>query len=138
MDVYSGYNQIPMYKGDQEATIFITNSDTYCYKVMSSVLKNAGTTYPRLVIIVFQEQIEGAVKVSIDDKVVKISLKTYRIHQLEEVFKVLQRCRMKLNPTKSTFGILPNFLGSVITQRGIEAYPNQIEAIQNMLSPRNV
>ncbi|XP_072072144.1 uncharacterized protein [Arachis hypogaea] len=42
MDAYSGYNQIPMHRPNEEKTAFITPGDTYCYKVMPFGLKNAG------------------------------------------------------------------------------------------------
>ena len=34
MDAYSGYNQIPMYKRDEEHTSFITDHGLCYYKVM--------------------------------------------------------------------------------------------------------
>ncbi|VVA31187.1 PREDICTED: Retrovirus-related Pol poly from transposon, partial [Prunus dulcis] len=40
------------------------------------------------------------------------------------------------NPSKCTFGVSSDrFLGYLVTQRGIEAHPNQIKAILNMKSP---
>ena len=43
---------------------------------------------------------------------------------------------MKLNPKKCTFGVPSGkFLGYLVTQRGIEADPDQISAILNMKSP---
>lgn len=45
LDAYSGYNQIPMHRPDNEKTTFITERATYCYEVMSFGLKNAGATY---------------------------------------------------------------------------------------------
>ena len=45
MDAFSGYNQISMDPDDQEKTSFITVQGTYCYRVMSFGLKNAGATY---------------------------------------------------------------------------------------------
>ena len=45
MDEYSGYNQIPMYKPDEEHTSFITDRGLYCYKAMPFGLKTAGATY---------------------------------------------------------------------------------------------
>ncbi|XP_071695039.1 uncharacterized mitochondrial protein AtMg00860-like [Rutidosis leptorrhynchoides] len=45
---------------------------------------------------------------------------------------------MKLNPSKCSFGEEEGkFLGHIITERGIRANPNKIEAIENMPSPRN-
>ena len=48
MDAFLGYNQIRMDEADQEKTSFITSQGLFCYKVMSFGLKNAGTTYQRL------------------------------------------------------------------------------------------
>ena len=45
MDGFSRYNQIKMAPKDMEKTSFITPCGTYCYKVMSFGLKNAGATY---------------------------------------------------------------------------------------------
>ena len=45
MDGFSGYNQIMMAVMDKIKTAFITEWGTYCYKVMSFGLKNAGATY---------------------------------------------------------------------------------------------
>ncbi|XP_062100796.1 uncharacterized protein LOC133806720 [Humulus lupulus] len=43
---------------------------------------------------------------------------------------------MKLNPTKCSFGVTAGkFLGYLVTQRGIEANPAQIESIQRIPSP---
>lgn len=41
MDAFSGYNQIMMHADDREKTTFITDRETYCYKVMPFGLKNA-------------------------------------------------------------------------------------------------
>ena len=49
MDAFSGYNQILMKEEDQEKTALVTSQGLYCYKVMPFRLKNAGTTYKRLV-----------------------------------------------------------------------------------------
>lgn len=69
--------------------VFIANGGIYCYKVMAFVLENAGATCQRLVTTVFQEQIEGIVKVCIDDMVVKCLLKADRIRHLEELIKII-------------------------------------------------
>jgi len=48
LDVYSGYNQIPMYPADREKKAFQTEKAIFCYEVMPFGLKNAGATYQRL------------------------------------------------------------------------------------------
>ena len=46
---------------------------------------------------------------------------------------------MKLNASKCAFGVsLGKFLGFMISQRGIEANPDKIQAILNMEPPKNI
>ena len=46
---------------------------------------------------------------------------------------------MKLNPSKCVFGVVSGkFLGFMVSQRGIEANPEKVQAIINMASPRIV
>ena len=46
---------------------------------------------------------------------------------------------MKLNPSKYAFGVsLGKFLGFMVSQRGIEANPDKIQAILDMERPKNI
>ena len=71
MDAYFGYNQISMCLEDEDKTVFTTDHGLYCYKVMSFDLKNAGTTYQRLVNKVFADLIGKTMEVYVDDMFVK-------------------------------------------------------------------
>jgi len=48
LDALSGYNQIKRHPRDESKTLFITETCSYCYKVMPFGLKIAGVTYQRL------------------------------------------------------------------------------------------
>ncbi|KAI5336927.1 hypothetical protein L3X38_016196 [Prunus dulcis] len=136
MDAYSGYNQIMMHEDDKAKTSFIIERGTYCYKVMPFGLKNAGATYQRLVNKIFKEQIGKTMEVYVDDMLVKAPKRADHIGNLAESFSLLRQYRMKLNPSKCTFGVSSGrFLGYLVTQRGIEAHPRQIKAILEMKSP---
>ena len=56
---------------DMEKTSFITEWGTYCYRVMSFGLKNAGATYQRAATILFHDMMHWDVKVYADDMIVK-------------------------------------------------------------------
>ena len=46
---------------------------------------------------------------------------------------------MKLNPSKCVFGVVSGkFLGFMVSQKGIEANPEKVQAIINMASPQTV
>ncbi|XP_056854988.1 uncharacterized protein LOC130509719 [Raphanus sativus] len=137
MDAFSGYNQIMMDPEDQEKTAFITERGTYCYKVMPFGLKNAGATYQRLVNKMFAGQLGKTMEVYIDDMLVKSSAGEDHISHLRECFDILNKYDMKLNPTKCTFGVPSGeFLGYLVTERGIEANPQQIATFLEMPSPK--
>ena len=46
---------------------------------------------------------------------------------------------MKLNPSKCAFGVAPGkFLGFMVSQKGIEANPEKVRAILDMMSPKTI
>ena len=50
LDAFQGYHRIPLALDDQEKTAFVTPTGNYHYKVMPFDLKNAGSTYQRMMI----------------------------------------------------------------------------------------
>ncbi|KAJ9565034.1 hypothetical protein OSB04_001000 [Centaurea solstitialis] len=65
--------------------------------------------------------------------------KTRYVRSITQSFDILRQYKMKLNPTKCSFGVRAGkFLGYLVTQRGIEASPEQVKAIIEIQSPRNV
>ncbi|RVW95993.1 Transposon Ty3-I Gag-Pol polyprotein [Vitis vinifera] len=138
LDAFSGYHQIPMSPDDEEKTAFITPHDLYCYKVMPFGLKNAGATYQRLMTKIFKPLIGHTVEVYIDDIVVKSKTREQHVLHLQEVFHLLRKYGMKLNPSKCAFGVSAGkFLGFMVSQRGIEVSPDQVKAVMETPPPRN-
>jgi len=122
MDAYSGYNQIPMYVPDQDHISFVTDRGLYCYKIMPFGLKNAGATYQCIVNKMFAKQIGHTMEVYVDDILVKSKKATDHIAHLDEMFYILRKYGMKLNPLKCSFGVSSGkFLGFIVHARGIEA-----------------
>ena len=139
MDAFLGYNQIRMDDAGQEKTSFITSQGLFYYKVMPFGLKNAGTSYQRLMNKLFANQIGRNVEVYIDDMLIKSQREDDHLEDLKETFNTLRFYNMKLNPSKCAFGVtVGKFLGFMVSQRGIEANPDKIRAIVEIAPPRNV
>ena len=100
MDAFSGYNQILMHPEDQEKTSFMTSRGIYYYTVMPFGLKNAGSTYQRLVNMMFADQIGRTMEVYIDDTLVKSLEAEDHISHLQQAFSTLRKYNMKFNPAK--------------------------------------
>ena len=119
-----------MFQLDEEKTTFVTPHGLYCYKLMSLKLKNVGVTYQRLMMKIFKPLICRTVEVYIDDIVVRSKTQVEHVQHLEETFHLMLAYNMKLNPAKCAFGIsVGKFLGFMVTQRGFEVNPTQIEVV---------
>ena len=126
-----------MKESDQLATSFITPIGAYCYVTMPFGLKNAGATYQRCMKSYLHEQIGKKAKAYIDDIVMKSSKVGNLIEDLSETFDNLRKCKIKLNPTKCTFGVPSGkLLGYIISAHGIETNPMKVKAILDMGPPR--
>jgi hypothetical protein len=125
-----------MNKLNEEKTSFIINRGLYFYNLMPFGLKNAGATYQRLVNKMFRDQLGRNVEVYVDDMLVKSWKAVGHLANLEETFNTPRRCRMKLNPEKCAFGVSSGeFLGFMVSNRGIEANPEKIRAVLEMQAP---
>ena len=71
LDAFQEYHQIPLALDDQEKTAFVTPIGNYHYKVKLFGLKNAGSTYQRMMTKMFEPQLGKNVEVYIDNMVVK-------------------------------------------------------------------
>ena len=70
---------------------------------------------------------------------VKSRRKDDHLEDLKETFDTLRSYNMKLNLSKCAFGVTAGkFLGFMVSQKGIEANPDKIQAIVEMAPPRNM
>ena len=101
-------------------------------------LKNAGSTYQRMMTRMFESQLGKNIEIYIDDMVVKSKVISEHLGDLRIIFKILRNYKLRLNASKCSFGVgSGKFLGYMVTHRGIEVNPDQIKAINNLQSPRN-
>ena len=107
--------------GDQEKTPFVILIGNYHYKVMHFGLKNAGSTYQRMMTKMFEPQLGKSIDVYIDDMVVKSKLLSMHVGDLGSIFEILRKYKMRLNASKCSFGMgSGQFLGYMVTHHGIE------------------
>ena len=140
LDAFQGYHQIPLALEDQEKTAFMTPIGNYSYKVMPFGIKNARSTYQRMMTRMFEPQLGKIIEVYIDDMVVKSKIVSEHVKDLEIIFAILKEHKLRLNASKCSFEVgvgSGKFLGYMVTHRGIEVSPDQIKAINSLQAPRN-
>ena len=136
LDIFQGYHQITLALDDQEKTSFVTPIRNYHYKVMSFGLKNACSTYQRMMTRMFESLLGKNIEIYIDDMVVKSKMVSEHLRDLQVVFEILRSYKLRLNASKCSFGVgSGKFLGYMVTHRGIEVNLDQIKAINNMRTP---
>ncbi|KAM0854748.1 hypothetical protein ACQ4PT_050237 [Festuca glaucescens] len=139
LDAFSGYHQIKMAIQDEENTSFITSVGCYCYTCMPFGLKNVGAAFQRAMRLCLGSQMGRNVEAYIDDILVKSRDKATMVEDLQETFDNLRKANLRLNPEKCIFGVPSGkLLGFLVSQRGIEAKPDKIKAIEDMQPPRRV
>ena len=81
----------------------------------------------------FEPQLGKNIEIYVDDMVVKSKVEAEHLEDLSDIFDVLKRHKLRLNASKCSFSVgSGNFLGYMVTHRGIEVNPNQMKAINDL------
>ena len=87
---------------------------------------------------IFKTQRGKNLDVYVDDSIVKSKTEEEMIIDLQETFDNMKKYKMKLNPKKCVFRIKSGkFLGYLVSQRGIDANPEKVQAVIDLVEPRN-
>ena len=88
-------------------------------------LKNAGSTYQRMMTRMFESQLGKNIKVYIDDMVVKSKVVSEHVGDLGDIFEILRKHKLCLNASKYSFGVgSSKFLGYMFPHCGIKVNPD--------------
>jgi len=131
IDLRSGYNQVRIHEDDIEKTAFRTRYGHFQYKVMPFGLTNAPATFQALVQDVLRPFLDIFVIVYIDD--ILIYSQNDQEHA-QHIHQVLDQLRQhKLYGTMAKCEFFKNsveYLGHVISTRGIATDPKKVETIR--------
>jgi len=92
---------------------------------MSFGLKNAGSTYQRMMTRMFELQLGKNIEVYIDDMVVKSKVVSEHVGDLGDIFRILRKHKLCFNASKCSFDVgSDKFLGYMVTHWRIEVNPD--------------
>ena len=70
--------------------------------------------------------------------VVKSKVVSEHVGDLENIFEILRKHKLRLSASKCSFGVgSGKFLGYMVTHCGIEVNPDQVKAINSLQPPQN-
>ena len=84
------------------------------------------------------EHMHKIVECYVYDIAVKRRAKGDHIADLKTVFDIMWAHQLKMNPTKSFWGVVSKFLGFVVTSKRIHLDPEKVRDVQEMQPPRNL
>lgn len=139
LDLAQGFHQIEMSAESIEKTAFSVNNGHFEYVRMPFGLRNAPSTFQRVMDNVLREYLHKFCFVYMDDVVIfSKSLHEHMVH-LKLIFNKIKEFNLKVQLDKSEFLCKEvAFLGHVITPEGIKPNPSKIEAIQKYTLPKTV
>jgi hypothetical protein len=105
LDCFSGYHQVWMRREDEAKTGFTTPFGIFCFVRMPEGLRNAGSTFNRMMKLILGSQLGRNASAYVDDIVIMSEKEKDHIADLTETFDNMRRNDLKLNPEKCIFGI---------------------------------
>lgn len=139
LDLKSGFHQISLKNNDIEKTAFSVNNGKYEFTRLPFGLKNAPSIFQRALDDILREHIGKICFIYIDDIIIFSKDDDTHIENLAKIFQTLQSANMKCQLDKCEF--MKNkveFLGFVVSDRGIETNPNKVAAIANYPCPKTL
>lgn len=137
LDLASGFHQIEVDPKDIEKTAFTVDHGHYEFLRMPMGLKNAPSTFQRVMDNVLRDLLDTTCIVYLDDIIIFSTSLQEHIVKLKSVFDRLRKFNFKVQLDKSEFLRKEvNYLGHVITPDGIKPNPDKIDAILKYPVPK--
>ena len=138
-DLASGYWQVKMSENSKEKTAFCTRKGLFEWEVMPFGLSSACATFQRLMETILCEMRFEELLIYLDDILIWGRSVKETLERLGKFLDRLKIANLKLKPNKCfLFQKSVQFLGHVVSDKGVSCDPQKVEAIKSWKVPSNV
>ena len=137
LDLMQGYHQILMKETDIAKTAFRTHNGHYEFRVMPFGLCNAPSSFQATMNRLFQPYLRKYIVIFFDDILIYSQSVREHVLHLETAFRVLMKGKFTLKLSKCSFAQRQiEYLGHIVSGKGVQPVPDKIQAIQQWPPPR--
>ena len=137
LDLTSGYYHIELGKDSHAKTAFVTSFGKWEFNMAPFGLAQAPASVQALISTVLGGLSHFAIAY-LDDIIIFSKNEEEHLQHLEIIFEILHEAGLKLKRSKCSFMKMHiEYLGHLISEKGIELMPDKLSAIKEMPAPRN-
>ena len=139
LDAQQGFFQIPLSEASRDSTAFLTPNAKYRYKVMPQGLATSPQAFCALVTMILNKLKYKCAIPYLDDILILSQNKEDHFRDLQDVFESLRYGNLKLKPSKCEYFMDKiDFLGMVVTPKGLQPCPKKVQVIKTFPTPKTV
>lgn len=139
LDLWSGYHQVRIDPSDIHKTAFRTRFGHYEFTVLPFGLTNAPATFMNLMHDVLRPYLDRFCVCFLDDVLVYSKTPEEHLKHLDMVLTILQEHNLQVKMKKCDFAKTNvNFLGYVVSDKGISTDPKKVQAVMDWPRPTNL
>jgi transposase InsO family protein len=138
-DLPSAYHQNALDEASREKTAFVTASGLYEWTTLPQGLKNAPAAFQRGIDLLLNGIRGVSALVYLDDIIIFSHSFEEHLQHLHELFRRLEGAGVSLKVSKCRFACTElEYLGHIVSSRGVCVDPKKTDAIRNARAPRNI
>ena len=139
LDAQQGFFQIPLSEASRDSTAFLTPNAKYRYKVMPQGLATSPQAFCALVTMILNKLKYKCAIPYLDDILILSQNKEDHFRDLQDVFESLRYGNLKLKTSKCEYFMDQiDFLGMVVTPKGLQPCPKKVQVIKTFPTPKTV
>ena len=139
IDLVRGYYQVPIEEESRKYTAFSTLQQQYQFKRLSFGLKNSGMAFQRVMQQILNPVRNHNILIYIDDILVMSETFDEHLDLVRKVLQLLRKHGIKIKVNKCEFFRCEvNFLGHVISHKGIRKSSEYVDKVMQVEKPQTV